>query len=214
MVDAAKLRQEYRKGQLLESDVPRDPVELFETWIRDAVAAQLPEPHAMTLATADKETGQASSRIVLLRGSGPQGFVFYTNYESRKGKELRNNPKASLTFFWAALERQVRVEGTAALLDADASDAYFASRPRESQLGAWASNQSAVLDSRSTLDRDFAIMEQRFEGLSIPRPGTWGGFALAPENIEFWQGRPGRLHDRLRYRRKKDGSWLLERLSP
>lgn len=206
------LRREYTLRGLSEDEVDPDPLRQFQLWFEQAVAAGLPEPNAMTLATADA-AGRPSARVVLLKGFDRRGFVFFTNYQSRKGRELAANPFVALVFFWPELERQVRIEGQAAPITAAESDAYFASRPRGSQLGAWASAQSSVIADRAALEREVERLAQQFGAGPIPRPPHWGGYRVAPELIEFWQGRPNRLHDRLRYRRGGD-AWLLERLAP
>lgn len=206
------LRKDYTLHGLSEADVAGDPFTQFERWLTEALEAGLPEPNAMTLATADV-VGRPAARVVLLRGIDAGGFVWYTNYESRKGRELSANPHAALVFYWPQLERQVRVEGPVEVLDQAQSDAYFNSRPRGSRLGAWASPQSQVIAERAVLDAQLAEVEARFPGDELPRPPFWGGFRLAPEVVEFWQGRPSRLHDRLRYRRPGE-AWLVERLAP
>src|SRR5262245_27454283 len=197
---------------LRESDADPDPVRQFQRWFDAAVAAGLPEPNAMTLATCTAD-GVPSARIVLLKICDERGLAFFTNYRSRKGRELANNPRAALVFFWPALERQVRVEGRVELVSADESDAYFASRPVNSRLGAWASDQSAVIPSREELERKQRELEAQFPDGRVPRPPHWGGYRVVPDVFEFWQGRPSRLHDRLRYRRV-EGRWVIERLSP
>ncbi len=210
----ADLRQSYEKKILLESDAAASPFDQFTAWFDEALAAQVPEPNAMTLATVD-ERGHPSARIVLIKGADPRGFVFYTNYESRKGHELAANPRASLLFFWQPLERQVRIEGTIEKTSAEESDAYFHSRPLGSRLGAWASRQSQPVD-RETLEAALRDCEQRY-GDAPPRPGHWGGYRLVPDRFEFWQGRPSRLHDRLVYEPDGSGdgkSWRIVRLSP
>jgi pyridoxamine 5'-phosphate oxidase len=206
------LRKDYTLDGLSEADLAGDPFSQFGIWLAEALEAQLPEPNAMTLATADG-AGRPSARIVLLRGFDAAGFVWYTNYESRKGRELSDNPYAALVFYWPQLERQVRIEGPVAVLEPSQSDAYFSSRPRGSRLGAWASPQSQVIAERALLDARLAEVAQRFPAEELPRPPFWGGFRLAPEVVEFWQGRPSRLHDRLRYR-KEGEIWLVERLAP
>lgn len=211
-LDTSSLRQEYLRGVLDEGDAPSDSMVLFDAWLQQAIDAGLPEPYAMTLATASRD-GAPSARIVLLRGADARGFTFYTNYTSRKAEDLAANPQASLLFYWAALERQVRIEGLIATIESSESDAYFASRPYVNQIGAWASEQSRVIDSRERLDERFAEMRARFPD-AVPRPPHWGGYRMFAASIEFWQGRASRLHDRLRYRRQADGGWLVERLYP
>jgi pyridoxamine 5'-phosphate oxidase len=209
----ADLRREYVMAGLSEADADTDPIRQFACWFQQALAAGVLEPNAMTLATCTPD-GRPSARIVLLKGYDERGFAFFTNYASRKGHELATNPEAALVFFWPEIERQVRIEGTTTLASADESDAYFASRPRDSQLGAWASDQSEVLGSREELEQRFRLMEGRFAGGPVPRPPHWAGFRVKPVRVEFWQGRPGRLHDRLCYTRQADHSWKRERLAP
>ncbi len=208
----AALRIEYTQRGLLETQAPADPLTLFHTWLDEAIAAGLEEPNAMTLATATP-TGQPSARVVLLKQADEIGFVFFTNHLSRKGQELAANPHAALVFFWQALARQVRVTGPVAELPAAESDAYFASRPFEAQVGAWASHQSAELPSRAALEARFAELSARYAGQTVPRPPHWGGYCVHPQEIEFWQGGQHRLHDRLLYRRQPTG-WHITRLSP
>ncbi|MBV9691340.1 MAG: pyridoxamine 5'-phosphate oxidase [Ktedonobacteraceae bacterium] len=208
----ANLRKDYTLHGLSESDVDADPFRQFQVWFNAALAANLLEPNAMTLATATKD-GKPSARIVLLKGFDERGFVFYTNYESRKGHELAENPQAALVFRWAELERQVRVEGLVEKCSAVESDAYFHSRPVGSQLGACVSQQSQVIDSREVLEARLEELMLENANQEIARPAYWGGSRLNPSSLEFWQGRPNRLHDRLRYR-LTDGGWLIERLSP
>ena len=213
-VNIADIRREYHRAALTEADVDPDPVRQFERWLSEAIRAEVPEPTAMTLATADAD-GRPSARIVLLKGASPEGFVFFTNYESRKGGELAARPDAALLFHWVELERQVRIEGRIAKVPAAESDAYFASRPLLSRVGAWASPQSRVIADRAWLEHEFAASQQRIvaNGVDVPRPAQWGGYRLAPISMEFWQGRSSRLHDRIRYRRE-DAHWRVERLAP
>jgi len=210
----ADLRREYHRATLNETDVDSSPVAQFQRWLSEAEKAEVPEPTAMTLATVGDD-GRPAARIVLLKGVDADGFQFFTNYESRKGAELAANPLAALLFHWVVLERQVRIEGSVAKATAAESDAYFASRPRLSRIGAWASPQSKPIPDRSWLEREFSAARQRFAGEpdSVPRPPHWGGYRLVPSTIEFWQGRQSRLHDRIRYRRE-DTDWRIERLAP
>lgn len=210
--DLAATREEYRRQGLDRAEMAADPFTQFRGWLDDAVRAGVREPGAMTLATTDPEH-RPSARTVLLRGLDSGGFVFFTNYASRKARELSMNPNAALVFLWTALERQVCVAGAVVKVTPAESDAYFSGRPRGSRLGAWASPQSTVLTDRGQLEGYLADVERRFASRDVPRPPHWGGYRLEPETVEFWQGRPDRLHDRLRYRREPDG-WVLERLAP
>jgi pyridoxamine 5'-phosphate oxidase len=208
----ADLRQDYRQQALLETEADPDPMQQFRWWFDQALAADLLEPNAMTLATVDA-TGQPSARMVLLKGLESGGFDFFTNYNGRKGQELATNTKAALVFWWGDLERQVRIEGTVAPITAAESDAYFHSRPIGSQLGAWASPQSQVIADRQVLETRLAEVKAQYEGQEIPRPPHWGGYRLTPHAIEFWQGRSNRLHDRLLYTRTGN-TWQQVRLAP
>ena len=209
----ADLRKDYSLAGLAEKDLAKDPFRQFEKWFQEAEAAKLTEPNAMTLATADAG-GQPSARTVLLKGIDGRGFVFFTNYEGRKGRELAANPRATLVFAWLAIERQVTVEGSVSRVAREESDAYFHTRPRASQLGAWVSQQSAIISGRDVLEENMKALEKKYAGAEVPLPPNWGGYRVAPELVEFWQGRRSRLHDRLRYRRAPDGGWTVERLAP
>jgi pyridoxamine 5'-phosphate oxidase len=213
-MNTADRRREYQRAALDETDVDASPVTQFERWLAEAVEAQVPEPTAMTLATVG-EDGRPAARIVLLKGVDAGGVLFFTNYESRKGRELAIHPHAALLFHWVELERQVRIEGMVSTVPAAESDAYFASRPRPSRLGAWASPQSKPIPDRGWLEREFIAAQDRFaaDPDSIPRPPHWGGYRLLPSTFEFWQGRQSRLHDRIRYR-LEDARWRIERLAP
>lgn len=206
------LRQDYRSAELSVADVDRDPIEQFAKWFKDALNAKLYEPNVMTLATADR-SGRPSARIVLLKGFDQNGFTFYTNYNSAKGKEMEENPQACMVFFWAELERQVRIEGRVSKVSAEVSDQYFHSRPAGSQIGASASPQSTVIESRELLEEKVKELTQKYKDIEIPRPEHWGGYIVEPSHIEFWQGRPSRLHDRISYE-LVDGNWTINRLAP
>lgn len=211
-MDLARLRQEYAASGLDVEDLAADPVEQFLHWLNAAALGGVREPNAMIVATAAAD-GRPSSRIVLLKGVDGRGFTFFTNYASRKARDIEANPRVSLTFPWIDLGRQVQVQGEATQTSDAESDAYFASRPRGAQLGAWASQQSRPLDSRKTLEAALAEVATRFDGSEVPRPPGWGGFRVSPVEVEFWQGRPNRLHDRLVYRR--EGTvWRIERRYP
>lgn len=215
--DLGALRREYGNRGIDVPDLAEDPVTMFRRWLHDTVASGMHEPNAMVVATASAE-GRPSARMVLLKGVDQRGFVFYTNYESRKARDIDANPAVSLLFPWQELQRQVRVEGTASRVSQEESEAYFASRPRESQLGAWASPQSRVVASRSALDERYGGVLAQFADVDdIPLPPHWGGFRVQPELVEFWQGRKGRMHDRLVYRRAEadpHAPWTVDRLAP
>ena len=212
-MNLADLRRDYARAALDERSVDPDPVRQLTSWLDDAVRAELLEPSAMTLATATP-AGRPSARVVLLKGVSEQGLVFFTDSRSRKGTELAQNPGAALVFWWGELERQVRVTGSVTRIEAAESDAYYGSRPLGSRLSAWASHQSQVVTDRAALEAEWEAASRRFPDGQVPRPPYWGGFRVAPEEFEFWQGRPNRLHDRLHYRRNRDGAWLIERMSP
>jgi pyridoxamine 5'-phosphate oxidase len=211
-MDAGSLRREYTRAGLHEADMDPDPIVQFRTWFENVIEADLHEPNAMILATATSD-GRPSARTVLLKGYDERGFVFYTNYEGRKASELETNPACALLFYWGELERQVRIEGRAGRISSEESDAYFASRPRGSRLGAWASEQSRSVEDRSVLEERIVDLEEEYRDREIPRPPFWGGYRVEPHAIEFWQGRENRLHDRISYRRHT-GAWKLERLQP
>jgi len=209
----ADLRRDYSLSGLSEKDLARDPFRQFEQWFQEAEAAKIPEPNAMVCSLATRG-GMPSSRTVLLKGLDGRGFVFYSNYESRKGRELAENPHASLLFPWIAQERQIIVEGSVVKLAREESDAYFHSRPHASRLAAWASPQSSVIPGRNVLEEALKTLEKKYAGQEVPLPPFWGGYRVQPAMVEFWQGRHGRLHDRLRYRREQNGAWTVDRLAP
>ena len=211
-IEIAALRENYTKGSLDVEDASSSPIEQFQIWFDEAVSSQLLEPNALLLSTVSNQ-GKPSARIVLLKGLD-NGFKFYTNYLSRKGTEVTENPNACITFFWAELERQVRIEGLMEKVSAEESDEYFQSRPKGSQIGAWTSNQSMVIENREILEDREKYLITKFGDNPIPRPPHWGGYRLVPTYIEFWQGRPSRLHDRIAYTMLEDGDWKIERLSP
>ncbi len=211
-MDASSLRKEYTSAGLDKAAVDPDPIVQFHEWFEKVIDADLHEPNAMVLATATRD-GRPSARTVLLKGYDQRGFVFYTNYEGRKARELETNPICALLFYWGELERQVRIEGRASRLSGEESDTYFAGRPRGSRLGAWASEQSRSVEDRSILEERLRALEAEYEGRDIPRPPFWGGYRVEPDTIEFWQGRENRLHDRLVYLRN-EGGWKIVRLQP
>lgn len=207
-----KLRSDYSQMELNEAHVNKDPFIQFETWLKEALEAEIIEPHAVTLSTASK-AGKPASRIVLLREVNSKGFIFYTNYNSEKGKQIAENNNAALNFFWPQIERQVCIEGTLEKVSTTVSDSYFQSRPRESKIGAWVSEQSSIIKNRDILEEKFIQLSAKYPGEEVPRPPHWGGYLLKPTAIEFWQGRPSRLHDRIQYV-LSGNSWLIQRLSP
>jgi pyridoxamine 5'-phosphate oxidase len=207
------LRKDYRAEKLSETDVKKNPIEQFDHWFDEALKSGIYEPNAMTLATASTD-GKPAARIVLLKGFNQDGFVFYTNYLSRKGKELAKNPVVALVFFWPELERQVRIEGTIEKVSKETSEKYFQSRPKESQIGALASPQSQVIADRSLLEKNWKELEKTYADQEIPKPSFWGGYLVKPQIIEFWQGRSSRLHDRIVYRKADKNNWKIVRLAP
>ena len=209
----ADIRKVYQLQSLLEKDVNSDPIKQFETWWQQAIQGKIEEPNAMTLATCNAE-GKPSARIVLLKGIKKNGFIFFTNYQSRKGKEIEEKHFVSLLFFWKELERQVRIEGKIKKVSVAESDEYFISRPRESRIGAWSSPQSAIIENREFLQKNVEKYNLQFGTKIVPRPDCWGGYIVEPSSIEFWQGRPGRLHDRLQYSLSENNGWLMKRLAP
>jgi pyridoxamine 5'-phosphate oxidase len=213
-MNLAAIRKTYSLQELTEESVNKSPLDQFETWMHAALEAKVPEATAMVLSTVNGG-GLPSARVVLLKGVQNEAFTFFTNYQSRKARELAENPNAALTFFWPALERQVRIEGKVNLVSEQVSDGYFESRPYRSQIGAWASPQSQEVDSRETIENAMLLYTEKFqEAGKVQRPAHWGGYALYPERLEFWQGRPDRLHDRILYRKNDDGSWTIARLAP
>ncbi|SDR77863.1 Pyridoxamine 5'-phosphate oxidase [Polaribacter sp. KT25b] len=212
--DLSNYRKSYEKQELLESNCPENPLQLFQTWFLNADNSDsVDESNAMTISTIGLD-GFPKNRVVLLKKYTWEGFIFYTNYDSEKGKSIAKNNHICLSFFWPALEQQIIIKGKAEILSENLSDGYFESRPDGSKLGAWASNQSTVVSSRKELDENLVSFEKKFEGKEITRPKNWGGYLVKPFSIEFWQGRPNRMHDRIRYNLEKDFSWKIERLSP
>lgn len=209
----ANIRKVYQLQSLLEKDVDADPIKQFENWWQHAIETKVEEANAMTLATCSA-AGNPSARIVLLKAIKENGFVFFTNYQSRKGKEIEENAFVALVFFWKELERQVRIEGRIKKISDEESDEYFALRPRESQIGAWSSPQSSIIENAEFLQKNVAKFNDQFQTRNIPRPHFWGGYIVEPNSMEFWQGRPGRLHDRLQYSLSGNKSWIINRLAP
>lgn len=212
-ISLADLRIEYKKGTLDEHEVERNPFDQFNVWFKEAIASEIPEVNAMTLATATKQ-GRPSARTVLLKQYDDKGFVFFTNYESRKAKDLTENPQAALLLFWEPLERQIRIVGSVEKVSVAESFEYFRTRPIDSQLGAWASQQSHELSGRALLEKAFGEMLEKFKNGEVPLPPFWGGYRVMPDEFEFWQGRASRLHDRVSYRKQSNGNWNIVRLSP
>ena len=209
----SEIREEYRQDALLESNLSEDPIDQFNKWMREALDDGIHQPNAMILATSTSE-GRPSARTLLLKEVTDDGFVFFTNYLSQKGRELDDNPQASMVFLWLPVSRQIRVAGAVKRVDETMSDAYFSTRPRASKIGAWASDQSEVVESRGALEERFRGIEKKYQDGDIPRPSHWGGYILLPDHIEFWQGRPGRLHDRIVYGKQSEGQWMKKRLCP
>jgi len=209
----ADIRRDYSLQSLNEKNIDANPINQFKKWWDETLHSEIIEPNAMTLATASQD-GLPSARVVLLKGFGDKGFVFFTNYESYKGQQLAENPKACLVFFWKEIERQVRITGLVSKINAKESDEYFDTRPESSRIGACVSPQSQIIESREWLDQQFNTLVSKMEGSAIKRPSNWGGYIVNPVMIEFWQGRPNRLHDRIQYSIEEDGSWKIERLAP
>lgn len=207
-----KLREDYSMSTLDEKDVNKDPFQQFKNWLDESLKAMLPEPNAMTLSTVDSEN-KPHSRVVLLKGIEKNGFIFYTNYKSDKGRDINSNPNVSLCFLWKELERQVRIEGVAKKISSDSSEEYFLSRPVKSQIGALASEQSSVIENRAVLEEKFEALTELYSTGHVPMPEHWGGYIIEPKSIEFWQGRRSRLHDRIKYENSA-GSWVIKRLAP
>jgi len=212
-INIRDLRQDYKSSSLSESDVAKNPIDQFALWFNNAIETHILEPNAMTIATVN-EDGFPSARVVLLKEFDQEGFTFFTNYNSQKGRDIETNPKVSLLFFWVELERQVRIEGIAKRISQEASEDYFHSRPHGSQLGAHASPQSTVIPNRDFLENNLKNLEDKFRNGEIPKPEYWGGYKICPKSIEFWQGRSNRLHDRIKYTLTSDNNWKIERLAP
>jgi pyridoxamine 5'-phosphate oxidase len=213
MPNIADIRKDYKLQTLIEADIATDPIVQFDKWWDDAVKSEIEEVNAMTLATASAD-GIPSARIVLLKGYDKNGFTFFTNYQSLKGRQMEQNNNVCLVFFWKELERQIRISGNVEKISAADSDTYFTSRPVGSRIGAWVSPQSTVIEKREIIENKLKVLEQQFNDGNIPRPPHWGGYIVKPTQLEFWQGRPNRLHDRIKYSLQKNSSWLIERLAP
>ena len=211
--DLASIRNDYQRKSLSRQNVSTNPLDQFEQWFEEATEAEINEPTAMNLSTVNGK-GRPTARIVLLKGINDNAFQFYTNYDSQKANDLAQNPYAALTFFWPELERQIRIEGKVEKSSSATSENYFSSRPRDSKIGAWASPQSQVIESRSILEENVKNLTEKYSGAEVPKPSHWGGYQLAPDKLEFWQGRPSRLHDRIVYILNENGQWTIERLAP